>query len=157
MECKHCGFTQAVKMPVPIDDMLTQFDAFAEAHKGCTAPQSETVTPEYIIGWGMGFAELTNAQKAERYWKAAEALDKKGDEYFAAGNLVMAKACRERALLAANRAVRYSKFQGFDGGYVFVLNEIEQYIKRHDYEPLITGPLLNLLAFLKAGDKAPQK
>lgn len=61
------------------------------------------------LGWGMGFAELTNAQKAERDWKAAEALDKKGDEYFAAGNERMGKVCRERALNAANRAMRYSK------------------------------------------------
>lgn len=91
MTCKHCGFTQAVKMPVPINDMLTQFDAFTEAHKGCKRPQSEAVMSEYI--------------------------------------------------------------QGFDTGYGFVLHEIEQYIKRHDYEPRITGPLLNLLAFLKAGDK----
>jgi hypothetical protein len=61
------------------------------------------------LGWGMGFAELTNAQKAERDWKAAEGLDKKGDEYFAAGNERMGKVCRKHALDAANRAVRYSK------------------------------------------------
>jgi hypothetical protein len=43
--------------------------------------------------------------------------------------------------------------KGFDAGYGYALNEVEQYIKRHDYEPRITGPLLNLLAHLKAGDK----
>jgi hypothetical protein len=91
MTCKHCGFTQAVKMPVPIDDMLTQFDAFTEAHKGCTAPQSEAVMSEYI--------------------------------------------------------------QGFDAGYSYVLTEVEQYIKRHDYDPRTTYPLLTLLAHLKAGDQ----
>ena len=61
------------------------------------------------LGWGMGFAELTNAQKAERDWKMAEALDKKGDEFFVAGNERMGKVCRAKALNAANRAVRYSK------------------------------------------------
>ena len=61
------------------------------------------------MAFGHGYAELSNAQKAERDWKAAEALDKKGDEYFAAGNERMGKACRERALNAANRAMRYSK------------------------------------------------
>ena len=61
------------------------------------------------LGWGMGFAELTNAQKADRDWKLAASLDKKGDAYQAAGNARMAQACRERALNAANRAVRFSK------------------------------------------------
>ena len=64
---------------------------------------------EMAMAFGHGYAELSNAQKAERDWKAAEALDKKGDEYFAAGNERMGKVCRERALNAANRAVRYSK------------------------------------------------
>jgi hypothetical protein len=42
---------------------------------------------------------------------------------------------------------------GFDAGYDCVLREIERYIKRHDYEPRITGPLLNLLAHLKLEEK----
>ena len=49
---------------------------------------------------------------------------------------------------------------GFDAGYDCVLREIERYIKRHDYEPRITGPLLNLLAHLKMEGKshdAPHK
>ena len=107
MECQHCGFSEALKMPATIDDIVgkmdafteahrgwavvDKMDAFTEAHRGCTAPQSETVMSEYIAG--------------------------------------------------------------FDAGYSFVLHEIEQYIKRHDYEPRITGPLLNLLANLKASDK----
>ena len=52
--------------------------------------------------------DLTDAQKAARDWDMAASLDKKGDEYLAAGNEVMAKVCRERALGAANRAVKYS-------------------------------------------------
>ena len=43
--------------------------------------------------------------------------------------------------------------KGFDAGYGYALNEVEQYIKRHDYEPRIIGPLLNLLAHLKMEDK----
>lgn len=42
---------------------------------------------------------------------------------------------------------------GFDAGYDCVLREIERYIKRHDYEPRITGPLLTLLAHLKVEEK----
>jgi hypothetical protein len=61
------------------------------------------------MAFGHGCAELSNAQKANRDWALAASLDKKGDEYFAAGNVAMAKACRERALNAANRAVRFSK------------------------------------------------
>ena len=91
LDCQHCGFSEALKMPATIDGILVKMDAFTEAHKGCTAPQSETVMSEYI--------------------------------------------------------------QGFDAGYGFVLHEIEQYIKRHDYEPRITGPLLNLLAYLKVEGK----
>ena len=46
---------------------------------------------------------------------------------------------------------------GFDAGYDCVLREIERYIKRHDYEPRITGPLLNLLAHLKYHLKTQDK
>lgn len=91
MECQHCGFQQAVKMPDTIDSILAQFDAFTAAHKGCERPQSETVMSEYI--------------------------------------------------------------KGFDAGYGFAINEVEQYIKRLDYEPRITGPLLTLLAHLKMEKK----
>jgi len=61
------------------------------------------------LGWGMGFADLTNAQKADRDWKMAAALDKKADAYFADGNDAMGKVCRTRALNAANRAVKFSE------------------------------------------------
>jgi hypothetical protein len=71
----------------------------------------QAVTPgqAYVMALGFGCPELTNAQKAKRDWALANSLDKKGDEYFASGNLAMAKVCRARALEAANRAVRYSK------------------------------------------------
>lgn len=42
---------------------------------------------------------------------------------------------------------------GFDAGCDYMVTEIERYIKRHDYEPRITGPLLNLLAHLKMEDR----
>ena len=42
---------------------------------------------------------------------------------------------------------------GFNAGYGYAINEVVQYIKRHDYEPRITGPLLNLLAHLMMEDK----
>lgn len=35
MECLQCGFTQALKMPLPIEDMVNQMDFFIEAHKNC--------------------------------------------------------------------------------------------------------------------------
>ena len=55
MECQHCGFTQAIKMPVPLDDLLSQFDAFMDAHKACQRPQSEAVMSEYIKGFNSGY------------------------------------------------------------------------------------------------------
>lgn len=60
------------------------------------------------MAFGHGCAELSNTQKANRDWELAASLDKMGDEYFAAGNLTMGKVCRERALNAANRAMRFS-------------------------------------------------
>jgi hypothetical protein len=47
--------------------------------------------------------------------------------------------------------------KGFDAGYGYAINEVVQYIRRHDYDPAVTGPLLNLLAHLKMEDKDPQK
>jgi hypothetical protein len=87
----------AIPQGVFLGNMMTTFQS--------VTPSEATVM---ALSWGMGFAELTNAQKADRDWKLAASLDKKGDEYFAAGNLAMAKVCRERALNSANRAVRFS-------------------------------------------------
>lgn len=60
MECQHCGFTQAVKMPAPIDAILGTFDAFMEAHKDCQRPQSEAVMSEYIKGFDAGYGYVLN-------------------------------------------------------------------------------------------------
>jgi hypothetical protein len=60
MECQHCGFTQAVKMPAPIDSILGEFDAFMEAHKDCKRPQSEAVMSEYIKGFDAGYGYVLN-------------------------------------------------------------------------------------------------
>ena len=46
MECKHCGFSEALKMPATIEAIVGKMDAFTDAHKGCTRPQSETVMSE---------------------------------------------------------------------------------------------------------------
>jgi len=46
-----------------------------------------------------------------------------------------------------------SYIKGFEHGCDYIVAEIERYIKRHDYEPRITRPLLNLLAHLKMEDK----
>lgn len=54
MECTHCGFQQAVKMPIPIDEMLTTMDAFLAYHGACVAPAPETVMSEYILGFDAG-------------------------------------------------------------------------------------------------------
>jgi hypothetical protein len=57
MECTHCGFQQAVKMPIPIDEMLTTMDAFLAHHGACSAPDPapETVMSEYIAGFDAGY------------------------------------------------------------------------------------------------------
>jgi len=58
MECQHCGFQQAVKMPDSIDSILAQFDVFMLAHEGCKAPvykpPPEAVMSEYIAGFDAG-------------------------------------------------------------------------------------------------------
>jgi hypothetical protein len=60
MECQHCGFQQAVKMPDTIDSILVQFDVFMWAHKGCKAPASEAVMSEYIKGFDAGYDYVLN-------------------------------------------------------------------------------------------------
>jgi hypothetical protein len=67
MECQHCGFTQAVKMPAPIDSILGTFDAFMEAHKGCKRPPSEAVMSEYIKGFDAGYSYVLH--EIENYTK----------------------------------------------------------------------------------------
>ena len=55
MECKHCGYQQAIKMPIPVDDMLTAMNAFIAHHGACKPPALETVMSEYIKGFDAGF------------------------------------------------------------------------------------------------------
>ena len=43
--------------------------------------------------------------------------------------------------------------KGFDAGYAYVLNEVEQWIKREGYDPQRIAPVLLLLAQLKMEDK----
>jgi hypothetical protein len=55
MECTHCGFRQAVKMPISAADMLTAMDLFLAHHKDCEAPRPETAKDAYIVGFDAGF------------------------------------------------------------------------------------------------------
>jgi hypothetical protein len=43
--------------------------------------------------------------------------------------------------------------EGFDAGYAYVLNEIEQWVKREEYDPQRIAPVLLLLAQLKMEGK----
>ena len=65
MECQHCGFTQAVKMPAPIDAILGTFDAFMDAHKDCQRPPSEALMSDYIKGFDAGYGYVL--AEIERY------------------------------------------------------------------------------------------
>ena len=65
MECQHCGFSEAIKMPAPIDAILGKFDAFTKAHEGCNRPQSEAVMSDYIKGFDSGYSYVLN--EIERY------------------------------------------------------------------------------------------
>ena len=67
MECQHCGFTQAIKMPAPVDAILGKMDAFLEAHKDCKRPQAEAVMSDYIKGFDAGYAFVLN--EVERHAK----------------------------------------------------------------------------------------
>ena len=58
--------------------------------------------PPVVIPVAITFPKPSKQQD----WDMAHALDAKGDEYKAAGNLKMAKVCYGRAL---NRAIRASK------------------------------------------------
>jgi len=67
MECQHCGYTQAIKMPAPIDAILGKMDAFTKAHEGCKRPQSEAVMSEYIKGFDAGYGYVLT--EVEQYIK----------------------------------------------------------------------------------------
>jgi hypothetical protein len=60
MECQHCGFTEAIKMPATIDAIVGKMDAFTKAHEGCKRPQSEAVMSEYIKGFDAGYGYVLN-------------------------------------------------------------------------------------------------
>lgn len=68
MECQHCGFSEAIKMPAPLDAILGKMDAFMEAHKDCKRPQSEAVMSEYIKGFDAGYSYVLS--EIEQYAKA---------------------------------------------------------------------------------------
>lgn len=67
MECQHCGFSEAIKMPAPLDAILNKMDAFMEAHKDCKRPPAEAVMSEYIQGFNGGYSYVLN--EIERYAK----------------------------------------------------------------------------------------
>ena len=73
MECQHCGFQQAVKMPAPIDAILGEFDAFTKAHKGCKRPPSEALMSDYIKGFDAGYDYVLN--EVEQYIAKANSHD----------------------------------------------------------------------------------
>jgi hypothetical protein len=60
MECRHCGFQQALKMPDTIDAILAKMDAFIEYHKACKAPIAEAVMSDYIKGFNDGYDYVLN-------------------------------------------------------------------------------------------------
>ena len=60
LECKHCNFQQAIKMPIAIDAMLTVMDAFTAAHKGCITPIAEAVMSDYVKGFDHGYGYVVN-------------------------------------------------------------------------------------------------
>jgi hypothetical protein len=65
MECQHCGFSESIKMPAPIDAILGKFDAFTAAHIACQRPQSEAVMSDYIKGFDAGYGYVLS--DIERY------------------------------------------------------------------------------------------
>lgn len=59
-ECTHCGITMQLKMPVAVEDMLTQMDVFRDAHARCAPPAIEAVMSEYISGFDSGCNFIMN-------------------------------------------------------------------------------------------------
>lgn len=57
-ECQHCGFSEVIKMPAPIDAILGKMDAFTKAHEGCKRS-------DYVKGFDAGYAYSLN--EIERY------------------------------------------------------------------------------------------
>lgn len=76
MECQHCGFTQALKMPIAIDEMVTQMDTFIAAHKHCTKTPSKPVSRDdvsYVAGFDHGCDYIIH--EIENYMKKTTSHD----------------------------------------------------------------------------------
>lgn len=73
MECQHCGFSEAIKMPAPIDAIVGKMDAFTKAHEGCKRPPSEAVMSEYIKGFDAGYGyALNEVEQHAKHYKEKE-------------------------------------------------------------------------------------
>lgn len=77
MYCGHCGFRQALKMPAPIDGILSAMDAFLAAHKSCKAEPGVkpllTDDIQYIAGFDHGCDYVIH--EIEQYTKKVTSHD----------------------------------------------------------------------------------
>ena len=64
MECQHCGFSEAVKMPAPIDAILGKMDAFTVSHKGC---KRSDYVKGFDAGWDFALHEMEQWVKREAH------------------------------------------------------------------------------------------
>jgi hypothetical protein len=64
MECQHCGFSEAIKMPAPIDAILGKMDAFTQAHKGC---KRSDYVKGFDAGWDCALSEMEQWVKREAH------------------------------------------------------------------------------------------
>jgi hypothetical protein len=46
MECQHCGSSQSVRLPAPMDGVLGIFNEFLAAHKSCPATCDPRCAPK---------------------------------------------------------------------------------------------------------------
>ena len=64
MECQHCGFSEVIKMPAPIDAILGKMDAFTVAHKGC---KRSDYVKGFDAGWDFALHEIEQWVKREAH------------------------------------------------------------------------------------------
>ena len=64
MECQHCGFSEVIKMPAPIDAILGKMDAFTKAHEGC---KRSDYVKGFDAGWDFALHEVEQWVKREAH------------------------------------------------------------------------------------------
>ena len=168
-ECEFCGAEESPPfMPAPINVIIDAMDVFMDKHKDCKPPQLKRYTTDAMkVRQAVAQALLTDKVYAEELEQpeakqagtiSITAIVPTG---YLCENAVGHKYFRWKkppstykpiALYTTPQETIMSEYiKGFDAGYAYVLNELEQYIAKANSHDALA--LVQLLAHLKMESK----